>query len=182
MSVVGTDLKSMFPNMDMDTGIRYGCISQHTVDLSAMDDWYDDDAIYDEIKQEIEEGIEGVLSNHLDPEDIKDIISDALDKFNENYQNDEPAYYYKDEEYSAVYSHSLSCWIIEKSPYYTYCKTCSPCVPNAGDLDSPVTPDDYMDEIEKKRTSIYPRFVKAYCLPCGFFDDDKAPYTYFSVE
>jgi len=180
MSVVAADLKSMFPNMDVDTGIHYGCISQHSVDLSAMDDWYDNDAYYDEAKQEITDGIESALSDYLDKEYIEEVIEAALDRFNESYQNDEPAYYIEDTEYVATYSNSLCCWIIEKSPYYTYCKVCSPCVPNAGDLDSPVIPDDYKDD--NGVGFFYPKFVKAYCLPDEFFDDDKAPYKYFFVE
>jgi hypothetical protein len=180
MSESVTDLKSLFPNVNFDTGIHYGCISQHSVDLSTMDDWYDNDAYYDEAKQEIIDGIKSALSDYFDEEYIAEVVEAALDRFNESYQNDEPAYYFEDSEYSAEYSQSLCCWIIKKSPYYTYCKTCSPCVPNAGDLDSPVTPDEYMDGIE--RGFFHPKLVKAYCLPKEFFDGDKAPYKYFSVE
>jgi hypothetical protein len=172
-------LKSMFPNMNLDIGIHYGTISQNALSMERMDDWYDNDAMYDEIKQEIEDGITGVLSDYLDPVDIQETIDTAIDRFSENYQNDEPQFYYDDDEYVAIYSQILCCWIIEKSPYYTFCKGCSPCVPNAGDLDSPVTPDCY-DEHDVPIWSS--NVMRAYCLPKEFFEDDKAPYEYFEVN
>jgi len=167
------NMKDMLPNMNLDTGIHYGCISQNSLNMESMDDWYDKDACYDEIKKEIEDGIEGVLSDYLEPVDIQETIDTAIERFNDSYQNDEPQFYYEDADYSAQYSQSLCCWIISKSPYYTYCKGCSPCVPNAGDLDSPVTPDDYVSNMSVKR---------AYCLPKEFFDGEVAPYEYFEVS
>jgi hypothetical protein len=172
-------LKSMFPNMNLDTGIHYGTISQNTLSMERMDDWYDNDAMYDEIKQEIEDDITGVLSDYLDPVDIREVVDVAVERFNDVYQNDEPQFYYDDDEYTAIYSQSLCCWIIEKSPYYTFCKGCSPCVPNAGDLGSPVIPDCY-DERDAPICSS--NVMRAYCLPKEFFEDDKAPYEYFEVK
>ena len=175
-------LKDVFPNLNFDTGIHYGCISQHSVDMSQMDDWYDNDATYEEAKDEIEDRISEALDGLLDPVDISNVVDEAIDRFNESYQNDEPAYYYSDDEYEAEFSHSLSCWIILKSPYYTYCKGCSPCVPNAGDLDSPVTPEDFDENNLPVSMFDYGTVRRAYCLPERFFDDDKAPYEYFKVE
>ena len=167
------NMKDMLPNMNLDTGIHYGCISQNSLNMDHMDDWYDDDACYDEIKQEIVDGVTSALSDYLDPIDVQNIVDEAVGKFAENYQNDEPQFYYEDENYSAQYSQSLCCWIISKSPYYTYCKGCSPCIPNAGDLDTPVNPDDYVSDMSVKRT---------YCLPKEFFDGEVAPYEYFEVN
>lgn len=172
------NIKDMLPNMNLDTGIHYGCISQHSVDMSAMDDWYDNDAAYNEIKQEITDGLKNLLSDYIDPIDLWDITDEVIDRFNENYQNDEPAFYYESGEYSAEFSHRLVCWIIKKSPYYTYCKGCSPCVPNAGDLDCPVT----LDEYNEYKNNVYMPLKRAYCLPDEFFVDDKAPYEYFEVK
>lgn len=175
-------MKDLFPNQDLDTGIHYGCISQHSIDMSAMDDWYDTDATYEDAKDEIENKIYEALDGLLDNVDISNVVDEAIDRFNESYQNDEPAYYYHDGEYEAEYSHSLSCWIILKSPYYTYCKGCSPCVPNAGDLDCPVTPEDFDENNTPASMFDYGKVRRAYCLPKEFFDDDKAPYEYFKVE
>jgi len=179
------EVRNLFPNMDFESGIHYGAISQNSLDLDALYDWYENDAYYDEAKDEISNGIESALSDYLDPVEIEDVIDVAIDKFNEAYQCDEPAFYYEDDEYSAEYSHDMCCWIIKKSPYYTYCKGCSPCVPNAGDLDSPVTPDDYEKDnnasMHEIRASIYGGIKKTYCLPKEFFIDSKAPYEYFEV-
>jgi hypothetical protein len=175
-------ITDLCPNQNLDTGIHYGCISQHSIDISAMDDWYDNDAMYDEIKDEIENRITEALEEYMDPVDISNVVDEAIDRFNENYQNDEPAYYYFDDQYEAEFSHSLVCWIIKKSPYYTYCKGCSPCVPNAGDLDSPVTPDNFDESNVPLSMFDYAKVRRAYCLPKEFFDDDKAPYVYFRVE
>ena len=175
-------MKELFPNQDFDTGIHYGCISQNSLDMSVMDDWYDTDAAYEDIKDEIENKISEALEDYLDPVDIQNVVDEAIDRFNDSYRNDEPAFYYEDENYSAEYSHSLVCWIIKKSPYYTFCEGCSPCVPNAGDLDCPVTPDDYDENNLPSSMLDYTKVRRAYCLPKEFFVDDKAPYKYFSVE
>lgn len=54
---------------------------------------------------------------------------------------------------------------ILKSPYFTYCRECSPCAPNAGYLKS------------------QPGSMKAYCLGADWFDEySPLPYTVYSVE
>lgn len=50
------------------------------------------------------------------------------------------------------------------SPFYTYARFCSPCVPGAGNLN---------DHDENG--------VKTYCLGHDWFDDNKAPYPVYSV-
>lgn len=73
-------------------------------------------------------------------------------------------YYVDDAEYFATWSESLNCVILERSPYYTLARYCSPCVPGAGDLDSP--DDDG---------------VKTYAFGHDWFEDGKAPYPLYSV-
>ena len=43
-----------------------------------------------------------------------------------------------DPDYHCKYAESLNAIYFIESPYYTHCRPCSPCAPNAGDLDSPV--------------------------------------------
>jgi hypothetical protein len=50
-----------------------------------------------------------------------------------------------------------------KSPYYTLCGPCSPCVPNAGDLTS--------------TNGVLP----SYCLGPEWFDMDETPYAVLAV-
>lgn len=50
--------------------------------------------------------------------------------------------------------------MILESPYYTYCQFCSPCVPGAGNLETPVT-----------------NGVKTYCLGLDWYDEySPCPY------
>lgn len=169
------------PNYDEKTGIHYGAISQNSLMLEYMDNWYNNDAVYDNLKKEIIEGIKGVLQDQLSDEDITEIIDLAIDKFNDNFQNDEPHFYYEDNEYSAEYSHSLNCWIILKSPYYTFCRPCSPCVPGAGDLDNPSKIDN---RFKDKSDPGFTNGIQTYCLPKDFFDPQyqKIPYRYYNVS
>lgn len=172
---------SMFPNMNIDSGIHYGAISQNILDMSVMDAWYENDAIYDDALSEVKNDIQslfekiGIRDNDRDFETIREMM---LNAFNENWQNDDPQWYYEDSEYSSQYSPSLNCWIITNSPYYTYTRQCSPCVPNAGDLDNPV----YLSEIEREKN--IRNLGKTYCLPKDFFDCHyaKIPYRYYRVS
>lgn len=57
--------------------------------------------------------------------------------------------------------------MVLKSPFFTWAQFCSPCVPGAGNLDTPT----------KKGIG-----VKCYCLGADWFDGQKAPYPVYSVE
>jgi hypothetical protein len=57
-----------------------------------------------------------------------------------------------------------------KSPYFTYAFFCSPCVPGAGNIDSPATRDDYKGG----------EACRAYCLGHEYFGGG-APYIVYSV-
>lgn len=163
----------MLSNYDKDIGIHYGAISQNSLCIEAMENWYDHDALYDELLIEVTQIIQRLSEIADISEEMKE---DILMSFNDNYQNDEPQFYYEDLEYKTEYSHSLNCWIILKSPFYTYCKPCSPCVPNAGDLDNPVRLSD------KEREDNIKGYGKTYCLPLEFFDEyRKIPYWYYRV-
>ena len=55
--------------------------------------------------------------------------------------------------------------MILKSDYYTHAQFCSPCVPGAGNLDSPCDSGE-----------------KAYCLGHDWFEDGIAPYPVYRVS
>ena len=173
----------MTTNTDPDTGIRYGAISQNSLDLDAINDWYDNDAVYDDQLKELREKINDLFEfiGFIGDEKKADLRDEIEQIFNDNYNNDEPAFYFEDKEYKAEYSHSLNCWIILKSPYYTYCEQCSPCVPNAGNLDNPIDKDMFEANLIGGNYMIG---VIAYCLPVEFFDDEyhKIPYRYYRVD
>lgn len=54
-------------------------------------------------------------------------------------------------------------WVF-KSSVFTLCRECSPCAPNAG----------YLTD--------QPGALKTYCLDKTWFEDEKCPYKYWSVE
>jgi len=88
--------------------------------------------------------------------------------------------------------------IVTKSPYYTYAQFCSPCVPGAGNLDSPFDfqPVNVAAPNQQKRGLIinstpetsFARdaeaagFPRVYCLGHDWFEGGKAPYPVISVE
>jgi hypothetical protein len=188
--IMKDELKSMFPNMNLETGIHFGCISQNTLDPDALMGLIDNsaDVLYDsasdefaeDLKTAMEEGtvLELLKRNYMDESYVDEDYDTIVSEWCQGYQNDYHQWYYQDEEYEMDFSEDMNCIIILRSPYYTYCRGCSPCVPNAGDLDSPVTPEDYLND---KNSSIYTTLKKAYCLPDEFFEDDTAPYQYFGV-
>ena len=82
-------------------------------------------------------------------------------------EDEEPVgFTYDDEGYKAETCLDTDIMIIE-SPFFTYCKFCSPCCPGAGDLNSPMSANDG---------------IRAYCFGHDWFDDGKAPYTVWCVS
>lgn len=179
--------KSLMPNMNFETGIHYGCISQHSLDPCVLDDLISDssDLIYDESKDEFIDDLKDAVQEILNNNGIENVTSEdinfdvAINEWDETYMNDNHHYLYDDGEYELDFSDDLVSIIIKKSPYYTFCEGCSPCVPNAGNLDEPVTADDYEKD---KKGLVYSLVKKAYCLPDDFFENNKAPYEYFEVK
>lgn len=106
--------------------------------------------------------IEGDLSE-ADTQHLRDILLEKTDvEFDqENYE------YEKDgESYGITHLSGPLLWVF-KSPVTALVDLCSPCVPNAGNLNSP-----------------NPEGVPCYAVPTEWFDDDDnpCPYTTQSVE
>ena len=74
------------------------------------------------------------------------------------------SFYIDDGEYLAECGESSDIFIL-RSPFYTRCRLCSPCAPNAGYL---LSPD--------------PLGVETYCFGEDWFDDEIAPYPIFLVK
>jgi hypothetical protein len=119
-------------NVDLDTGIHYGVISQNHI----LEAWCESSLPY---------------YGEIEGEEIPD-CSEPL------------TFYVDDGEYMAECDESGDIFVT-KSPYYTRCRLCSPCAPNAGYL---LTPD--------------PLGVKAYCFGTEWFDDGIAPYPVYEVK
>lgn len=140
-------------NIDHKTGIRYGAIGINSVSPECLDmggsGWTDES--YEACKREAQ----------FEPDYDED-------EFNDHYESDgDTEYSFHDAEYDMV-TILMNDLLVTRSPYYTWARLCSPCVPNAGDLNSQADEDTG---------------YKAYCLGLDFFDDySPCPYKVYSVE
>jgi hypothetical protein len=158
-------------NRDAETGIRYGIISQHSVNCYAMDDVYThgEDVGYtaaiEELKDSLQKGFRHVMENlGLKPDD--DDLSDMADNVmqDQDWERDESGpYAYEFEGLTVQTTSDNNLWVF-KSPVYTRAQFCSPCVPGAGNLDT-----------------FCPDGPKTYCLAADWFEEGKAPYNIWSV-
>lgn len=158
-------------NIDTETGIRYGVISLHS-----LDSW-----IYEELEPEYGDACcPSCGTETRDSDEFEDPKSEFRNpKFKEQYCDVCEEYFWSEECYpDSPHSHTLDkngysaetdmdCinLFVYKSLYFTRAKYCSPCVPGAGDLNSPCSDG-----------------AKAYCLGHDYFEGDKAPYPVYSVE
>ncbi len=174
------------PNYDETTGIRYGVISPHSISSFALEDIYQKgtDPQYESAKEELTTEIKTVLDNHgFSVGEIDEVLSPVIDIFNESYQSDGSGIMdYSDNEYSLHVSGDNFGIFVMKSPYYTYCRGCSPCAPGAGDLDAPIDPSNlHLDTLEHIS-------AKTLCLGPEWFDKEeseysqKIPYRVFRVD
>lgn len=147
-------------NVNKETGIHFGVISIHSVAPEILNDFQ---PVYPEIgdierfpwndytaKEKFEE---------LTEEEKESIYEKLIEEF-EPWQ-----WYFKNEDYFLHYDDSgFGLWV-EKSPYVNRVNPCSPCAPNAGDLDSPSSngiltyalPEEFLNEYtlsEKERQNL----------------------------
>ena len=174
-------------NIDHESGIRYGVISQHVVG----ERWYED--------SEPEYGnptcpdcgtdINGIPTP-ADEEDPSDYYCDVCDApvDSDCAFGDEPlGYSYVGEGYTLADCLDSDIMVL-KSPYYTYAQFCSPCVPGAGNLEHPLDGDCKHLTCKRDRrehglqvcADVLPN--KCYCLGHDWFEEGKAPYPVYSLE
>ena len=160
------------PNFDETTGIRYGVISPHSISSFALDDIYQKgiDPHYEYGREELMKELESFCDDH----NLKfhHINTDSfIDEYSDNYQgNDDGQMDYSDNEYTIHVSGDNFGIFVMKSPYYTYCRGCSPCAPGAGDLDSPIDPTNLkLDALEHIS-------AKTLCLGPEWFDKEESEY------
>jgi hypothetical protein len=158
-------------NIDVATGIRYGIISQNSVSSYAMDDVYThgEDLGYQEFREEVKdrirsaiisavEDVGGSIDNELDVDDLFDMAEFDF------YESNGPHAYTEDD--CDVQTAGDNDLFVFKSKYYTHAQFCSPCVPGAGNLDTPCEDGP-----------------KTYCLGPEWFDEERpCPYPIYSVE
>jgi hypothetical protein len=110
-------------NTNPETGVHYGVISEHSIGEGLLDDIYmngtrdAEDAAYEEL---VSEG------------KTEDEIRDAL----ECADFSDSVITYEDDEYRIQLFPWYGVYVM-KSPIIVKCQRCSPCSPNAGNLDYP---------------------------------------------
>lgn len=166
-------------NVDPETGIRYGCIDAKSVPF-LMDDIMSNgtNVTFEDARNAFLEALQSCQSRDdlfqvlreygleeidFDDNDVQfplseNTIDDILSQWEETYESMEDEYEYATElpgqgQFCCFLTYLQSpILLITRSPFVTYCRECSPCVPNAGDLDSLCGQDD-------------PKSVLAYCVP-----------------
>ena len=144
-------------NIDKETGIRYGVISQHSINPDALQDI------------ELEYG-EPTCPECGEPvkesEDNKDYQCKEHGTFwgDDCFHCEPIGMSYESEGYRITDCLDSDLFIL-KSPYFTRGQFCSPCVPGAVNLDNPMESG-----------------AKAYCLGHDWFEGGRAPYPVYSVE
>ena len=163
----------MIPNFDPETGIHYGVIGVNSIMPEAASYIFDNavDEDYEYAESQIREAVKdmvGELSNYIDSEDATSLELEVLamvwERF--DYEPNEPLMRYEKDGYLLLYSTSSNTIIVCKSPYCARVRQCSPCYPNAGDLDSPDMGSDLI----------------AYCLGADFFENSANPYAIMEAK
>ena len=162
----GIDYGNGKTNIREETGIRFGVISQYAI----LQAWSDSSEPYYGHPTDVECP---KCETEVKAENWGDYVTcNACGcKFEAELPDfAEPlSYSYEDEDEGYVMETCLDTDVmILRSPYFTYAQFCSPCVPGACNLDSP------LDRIEANN--------KCYCVGHDWFDGGKAPYTIYSVE
>lgn len=172
----GIDYGLGLTNVDRKTGIRYGVISSHVVGerwFEASEADYGEPICpkcgreaYDsaEADSDDENGAGALSDDWFEGKDFYCLSCKLCFWSDEAYGDEAIGFDYEDEEYRLTSCLDSDIMVL-KSPYYTRAQFCSPCVPGAGNLESPT------DEGEK-----------TYALGHDWFEDGKAPYRLFRVD
>jgi len=158
-------------NIDHETGIRFGVISQHSLD------WWGEEAEPNyggphcpkcgNEAQDIDKAPEDYNDNEDWTKNGMDFCClDCKYVFDawEAYPDEPHGWTYEGNGIEAHQSGDDSDVWVTKSPYYTRAQFCSPCAPGACHLDSPT-----------------PEGEKAYCFGHDWFDGGVAPYPVYRI-
>ena len=137
----------MSANVNLETGIRFGIIAANSLDPEVVNDiqMNGKDVHWEEAKVDISIGIKRVCGDYMSDRDADDVADLAVERMSDHFEQDEPVHEFDIEcpGYGRVKGRTtwlggaLMVWIFE-SPFTGLFRLCSPCVPGACDLDSPV--------------------------------------------
>jgi len=159
MGNVGIDYGHGTSNIDTENGIRYGVISQHSVSGDALND-----VEYDYPFNCPDCGNESLVPSRSKMCDYYCQSCNTWHMSEDCYGEESTGFHIDNGHYVAQDCLDSDIMII-RSPFYTFAQYCSPCVPGAGNIDSPM-----------------PDGVKTYCLGEYWFDEyNPLPYPVYSV-
>lgn len=174
---VGIDYSMGMSNVDRATGIRYGCISQHSLCQESLNESMEAD-YGDPHCPECGGGVfESAAVKHpnlwtrrMDKADTRGCFDYACLACRQGFDSEEC--FPEDpigHSFSADGYELIDCLdsdvMVLNSPFYTHGAFCSPCVPGGVSLDSPIEGG-----------------VKAYALGHEWFEGNRAPYPVFRVS
>ena len=157
MDITNKNTDQRTVNIDPKNGIHYGVISQHKI----LQAWADSsEALYiyycpkcsEVLKRKSEAKVCSKCHYRIQEHDF-DMMEPSV-------------FFYCKEGYWIEQRFDDPDIFVLKSPYYTKCRLCSPCAPNAGDLSAPD----------------YSLGVRTYCLGRDWFEDSKSPYLVFNMS
>lgn len=155
----------MSQNINPETGIRFGVICP-----SDVENWYDWSSAVVDDKCPYCQGTNVNLTDEVNGcytcEGCKaTFMEDESEDFTEVGRE------YITERYKAIQLVEGENIVVEKSPYFTYSRLCSPCYPNAGDLASGIA-------IVVDESSGY----KTYCFGHTWYENGIAPFPIYRVS
>lgn len=173
-------------NRDPQTGIRYGVIAQNSINLDILSEFESDygrphcPTCGKEVKASDDPSV-----NDEDWNDGKDFACTNCEEchWSESCYPDEAlGISYEAGGYKITDCLDTDLFVLA-SPYYTYAQFCSPCVPGACNLDSPLdvtmTAGKWTVENELAAQA---RRNKCFALGHDWFDTGKAPYRVWRVN
>lgn len=168
----GLDYSTGVENRDPETGIHYGVISMNSINLDCTNDFesdYGDPHCPKCGNKVLESSHSDLFPQEEDEPDWFDgqdyVCLDCKECFYSDEVTPDEAigWHYESDGYKLCDCLDNDIFVLA-SPYYTFAQFCSPCVPGAGNLDSPCDSGP-----------------KSFCLGHDWFDDGKAPYRVFRV-
>lgn len=179
----GIDYSLGRSNYNTETGIHFGVISMNSVSPECTNDFepeygephcpkcgnvviYSSDAVFN--LHDLQN--DGKDTDWFDQKDYTCIPCETCYWSDAVYPDESQGFTYDSDGYKLADCLDNDIFILE-SPYYTFAQYCSPCVPGAGNLDSPFDPTDGNQNAPK-----------TYCLGPDWFDaDNPMPYCCYSV-
>lgn len=142
--------QSMPPNVNPETGIRYGIISANSLDPEVVHEIQSlgVDRYHEARVEELRDAVRHACKDYVRSDEIASVVDLAVENM-DDFMDDEPIHSFEIDcpGYGPVIGQTtwlggaLMIWVF-KSPFHAAFDLCSPCVPNCGNLDSR-NPDGY---------------------------------------